>query len=222
MSSLTEFLKSLGCTQTIYLTSIGRVPTTAPWNPSAQWNGSDTKGTFFARYGFYNEGVKGGEQPQDASLYSAGNLVGEALSGSGVGLDGGILQAIRQVVGDPSLVPDAQDMMDLKVVKDPSSNQPVYNTRFKPFVSSGQTTPPSGGGTTGGTTGGGTTGGGTTGGTQPPNPDTAALKSLRSTLGDLAKSELDAVQKAFPQGGGGQWVARLRDLAHQLQKLSQG
>lgn len=222
MSSLTEFLKSLGCTQTIYPSSLGRVPTTAPWDPDAQWNGSDTRDTFFARYGFYNEGVKGGEQPDNPERYSAGNYVGEALSGSGVGLDSGILQAIRQVVGDPSLVPDAQDMMDLKVVKDPGSNEPVYNTRFKPFIGSGQTTPPSGGGATGG--GGGTTTGGTTGGgTQPTtNADTVALQSLRSKLAGLAESELAALHKAFPQGGGGQWVARLKDLAQQLQKLSQG
>jgi len=216
MSSLTAYLQSIGCTQTIYPSSVGRVQTTAPWNPNAQWNGSETKGTFFDRYGFYNEGIKGDEQPENPGRYSAGNYVGEALSGSGVGLDSSILQAIRQVVGDPSLVPSPQDVMDLKVVKDPSSDQPVYNTRFKPLVSPGQpTTPPAppAGGDTGGTTP-----------VTPPTPgaDTLALRSLRSTLSDLAKRELEDLEKAFPHGGGGQWAARLRDLALQLQKLSQG
>jgi hypothetical protein len=130
MSSLTEFLKKIGCKQTVYPTSVGRVRTDATWNPSVKWNGTDTKGTFFARYGFYNEGVKGDQAPKDQQLYSAGNYVGEKLAGSGAGLDGGILQAIRKVVGDPSLNPDPQDLMDLRVVKDPQSDVPVYNTKF--------------------------------------------------------------------------------------------
>jgi hypothetical protein len=131
MSSLTQFLQSIGCNQTVYPTSVGRVRTNGPWDPSAQWNGLDTEGTFFNRYGFYNEAVKGGENPPHPERYSAGNYVGEVLAGSGAGLDGGTLQAIRQVVGDPSLNPDQQDLMDLQVLKDPSSDEPVYNTRFK-------------------------------------------------------------------------------------------
>jgi hypothetical protein len=130
MSSLTQYLISIGCKQTVYPTSVGRVRTFAPWNPAAQWNGIDTKGTFFARYGFYNEGVKGDEHPPDVERYSAGNYVGERLAGSPEALDPGVLQTIRGVVGDPSLNPDEQDLMDLKVVRDPLSDQPVYNTRF--------------------------------------------------------------------------------------------
>jgi hypothetical protein len=134
MSNLTMYLQSIGCRQTVYPTSVGRVRTNATWSPSIQWNGTDTQDTFYGRYGFYNEAVKNNESPQNQDLYSAGDYVGEALPSGVLGLDIGILQTIRQVVGDPSFSPDQQDLMDLRVVRDPNLDDPVYNTRFKPLL----------------------------------------------------------------------------------------
>jgi len=132
--SLTKFLTSIKCNQTVYPTSVGRVKTDAHWNPNVQWNGTDVQGTFFERYGFYNQGIPDDKQPANPNRYSAGDYVGEALSGSGGGLDSGILQAIRTVIGDPNFTPVQQDLMDLRVVKDPSVNDAVYNTRIKPQI----------------------------------------------------------------------------------------
>jgi len=129
-----DWLQSIGATETTYPASIGRARMNAPWNPEAQWNGTDTKGTFFARYGHYNEGVHGDESPENPHLYSAGNFAGEKAAGSGGGLDDQVLAAIRKVTGNPGLWPTTQDMEDLRLVKDPEGQDPVFLTRILPLV----------------------------------------------------------------------------------------
>lgn len=135
-SSVLKWLVGIGCTQTLYPASLGRVPTTATWTPSADWNGSDVKGTFFARYGFYNIGIPfdgAGIPDSELHLYSAGDYVNKTMASPFPG-QSPFLDVMRELTGDPTLILTFQDLKDLKVVKDPGRDDVVYNTIVAPKI----------------------------------------------------------------------------------------
>lgn len=135
-SSVLKWLVGLDCTQTLYPASLGRVPTTATWTPSAGWNGSDAKGTFFARYGFYNIGIPfdgAGIPDSELHLYSAGDYVNKTMASPFPG-QSPFLDVMRELTGDPTLILTFQDLKDLKVVKDPGRDDVVYNTIVAPKI----------------------------------------------------------------------------------------
>ena len=132
MSKLEQWLISLGCSETLYPSSIGRKRSTADWDPAGIWNGVDVQGTFFKRYGFFNVGVAGDTVPTDSNLYSAGNYAAENMAGSGGGVSDALIRALRSILGDPSYLPSPQDLMDLRFVKDPKADDLVFNTQVVP------------------------------------------------------------------------------------------
>lgn len=135
LSSLQEVWQSRGCSHTIFEASSPRSPKIAPWDPSVSWNCLDTRGTFLARYGFYNEALRGdGNDPSqngiDKSLLSAGNLVGERGSIDQLQRFASSLATVVQ----PYVV-TVQDFQDSILVKDPFAAAPVWDTVVRPSLS---------------------------------------------------------------------------------------
>lgn len=146
-SSVQGWLVKLGCTQTLYPSSLGRIRTTATWTPAANWNGSDVRGSFEARYGFINVGIPGdgsGIPESELHLYAAGNYAEERGIPSPFPGQSPFLGVMRELTGDPSLILSYQDLEDLKVVKDPQANDVIFNSRVAPKIAeaAGAAAPP--------------------------------------------------------------------------------
>lgn len=220
MSSLTDKLIAVGVTETIYPASLGREAQVTLWMPKHAWNGVDTKDTFFLRYGHYNEAIHGDETPVHPERYSAGAYVGEGLlSGEIAAWDPAVVKVLRDFTGDPSWQPDAQDKMDLKLVKDPDGMSTYFSVRSTYFsahlapqiratmaaASTATTATP----------------------TKPSTADTTTGSEVAAhvtTAPDQAPKILSALAdlrtlKTHVQGHGGK---PMRDIEHQLEKIIWG
>ena len=128
-----EYEVAIGCTQTVYPSSIGRQRMTAKWDPFKQWDGSDRKDSYRARYGYYNQGAPGDMQlSQESQLYSAGNYAGENAAGAENSPE--VLAAARQLTNNPQLTLSAQDVQDMRVVADPGGGPAERRSKFNEVV----------------------------------------------------------------------------------------
>ena len=135
-----DYEMAIGCTQTVYPSSIGRQRMTGRWAPGQQWNGRDARLSYMARYGYYNMGVPGDQQlGQESNLYSAGNYAGEVAAGAETSPE--VLAAARTLTNNPQLTLSAQDVQDMRVVADPERpdsgghRAPLFVTRILPLIS---------------------------------------------------------------------------------------
>lgn len=133
--NIQEWLISIGAREVTYPASVGRQQQVVTWHPEKPWSGDDAdQRGFFARYGHYNHGVPGDGStiPEELwPLYSAGTDVGEAQASL---LDSNLQGVLQGLTGNAALSVSKQDLMDLKLVKDPSASDVVYNTRIKPLL----------------------------------------------------------------------------------------
>lgn len=122
------------CRQTTRMGSSPFGVASAAFDADQPWNGSDTRGTHFLRYGFYNEGLKfDGNDPSQAgispSLFTAGQRVGEREWQPDA-----LLAAVRhpsnpfRLVGNQTYELTEQDLRDVVLVRHPDEDKTVYDT----------------------------------------------------------------------------------------------
>lgn len=214
MNVLESKLSAIGAHEVIYRSSLGRELTVKPWTPTEPWNGEDATGTFFLRYHHYNKAL-GETLSQTPDLYSAGQVVEEGpIGGDPASWDPAVLKVLRDWIGDSTWTPTLQDKMDLKLVKDPSVMDAVFNTDILPLIRQATGAAPQSGGDTATTDPSTTPLAGkvaTAGGAASSEGASAAL--VRHVLADLKKLKISV------QGHGGK---PMREIEHQLDRIISG